>query len=304
MPNNVKKAYATINGVEAIASYDAETDLWTVETTAPIKSSWPQDGHVYQIILFAEDEAGNTVQMDSSDPNYGEMLKLRVLEKTPPIATITKPTTGSVLGQSNQLIKMEIKDVGDSGLDLNTVEFKVNGTDHSSQLEWTDNEAEDGTQISEFEAVGLSDGNNVITLSVKDNDGNKSVEDRVEFIVSTAAPTLEIDTPIEGLITNSSPITVSGKSEPGNQYVTITSVSINGENVSVEGGAFSKDVELDEGENEIVIIATDTVGNTVTVRRKVILDTHAPIITEVTTERTEVEAGGMIKITFRVTDNS
>ena len=91
MPTGVKTAYAMINGQKVVARYHEDTQRWSVETSAPAESSWSQPDHVYQITLHAEDNAGNTVEMTSSDPTYGDQLKVRVLEKTAPAATIIQP---------------------------------------------------------------------------------------------------------------------------------------------------------------------------------------------------------------------
>lgn len=301
MATNVKSAYAMINGVKTVAVYSEETQLWTVETAAPADSSWSLPGHVYEVTLHAEDEAGNTVTMDSTDPEYGEQLKIRVLEKTAPTALITYPTDQSVLGSSNQLIKLQIKDAGGSGIDLSSVEFKVNDTDYSSSLEWSETEPKDGSYTAQYQSTGLSDGNNTVSLTVSDNDGNKSKTHTVTFVISTAAPTLSITQPMEGLVTNDKTITVSGTTTPGSSYVTVSKVTVNGDDATLEdGGTFSYEVTLTEGSNTIIIVATDSVGNTVTVRRTVVLDTKAPIITDVHAERTIVDAGATIKITFKV----
>lgn len=77
----VKQSYAMVNGVKMLATYDSDTQLWTVEGNAPADSSWSQPDHVYKIELHAEDEAGNSTVMTADDKTYGNQLKLRVLEK-------------------------------------------------------------------------------------------------------------------------------------------------------------------------------------------------------------------------------
>ena len=131
-----------VNGVKMLAIYDSATQLWTVEGNAPADSSWSQPNHVYKIELHAEDEAGNSTVMTADDGTYGNQLKLRVLEKTKPTATIVSPTSGSVLGASAQDIKLEIKDTGGSGLNMATVVFKINDkTIANAELNWTDGAA-------------------------------------------------------------------------------------------------------------------------------------------------------------------
>lgn len=99
-------------------------------------------------------------------------------------------------------------------------------------------------------------------------------------------------------------MTVSGIAAAGSSAVTLAEVTINGTRVDVgEGGAFSKVVTgLQEGNNSIVIVAKDSLGKTTTVTRRVRVDTKAPVISDVVAQATTVDAGGRIKITFKVVD--
>lgn len=301
MASGIKTAYAMINGQKVVAQYKEETQSWTVETAAPAESSWSQPDHVYLITLHAEDNAGNTVEMTSSDPTYGEQLKVRVLEKTAPTATIVSPTQGSVIGVNEADIILEIRDAGGSGLNMQSVSFKLNGASIGS-LEWTD--GEDRKKTATYRASGLPDGSNSIELSVSDNDGNASNAASTSFIVSTAAPSLTVDTPAENLITNSPVVTVAGNVAPGSENVTIVSLTVNDQPVAVglNGGAYTYEHTLTEGANAITVKATDSAGNSTQVVRNVTLDTKIPVITDVLLESATVDAGGTIRITFKVTD--
>lgn len=301
MPTGVKTAYAMINGQKVVAQYHEDTQRWSVETSAPAESSWSQPDHVYQITLHAEDNAGNTVEMTSSDPTYGEQLKVRVLEKTAPTATIVSPTQGSVIGENEIDIVLEIQDAGGSGLNMESVSFKLNRVPVNS-LEWSDGDG--GKKTATYHATALPDGSNSIELSVTDNDGNKSNAASTSFIVSTAAPSLTVATPTEGLITNGSTVIVTGNVAPGNVNVTIASLTVNDQPVSVEpaGGEYSYEHRLSEGANVITVKATDSVGNSTQVVRNVTLDTKIPVITDVVLESATVDVGGTIRITFKVTD--
>lgn len=300
IPSNLKQVYAMVNGQRVNATYDTATQLYTIETTAPAASSWSQPDHVYTVTLYAEDQAGNTASVGPADKTYGDQLKIRVLEKTKPTAIIKAPTQGSVLGTKETTVSLEMYDEGGSGLNMSSVVFKVNNTSYASALSWSDS---GNKKVATYKATGLTDGSNTIVFSVQDNDGNASTQATVTFVVSTAAPSLEIKTPIEGLITNASPVTVTGTAKPGSSYVTISSVTVNGQNVNVgTTGEFSYDKALVEGANEIIIIATDSAGNSTTVRRNVTLDTKAPVISDVVAAALTVDASGTIKITFKVSE--
>lgn len=298
----IKETYIMFNGQKVVAQYDEKTKTWTATTNAPANSSWSQLDHVYKVEIHAVDAANNKATMTSADPTYGNQLKIRVLEKSKPTATIVSPTPGSVLGASEQDIVLEMSDAGGSGLNETTVVFTVNGESHAGDLSFTDHE---GKRRATYHATGLNDGQNTITFRVTDNDGNVSELATTTFVVSTTAPSLTVNTPTEGLITNSNKLTVTGSTTPGSNAVTIADVKVNNASVKLSGDrtkTFSHEVTLTEGKNTITIVSTDSIGKATTVTRHVTLDTKAPIITDVVAEATTVDAGGTIKITFKVAD--
>lgn len=298
----IKEAYIMFNDQKVVARYDEKTKTWTATTNAPANSSWSQPDHVYKVKIHAVDAANNEATMTSADPTYGDQLKIRVLEKSKPTATIVSPTQGSVLGASEQDIVLEMSDAGGSGLNETTVVFTVNGESHAGDLSFTDHESK---RRATYHATGLNDGQNTITFRVTDNDGNVSELATTTFVVSTTAPSLTVDTPTEGLITNSNRLTVTGSTTPGSDAVTIADVKVNNASVELSGDStktFSHKVTLTEGKNTITVVSTDSIGKATTVTRHVTLDTKAPIITDVVAEATTVDSGGTIKITFKVTD--
>ena len=298
----IKEAYIMFNGQKVVAQYDERTKTWTATTNAPANSSWSQPDHVYKVEIHAVDAANNKATMTSADPTYGDQLKIRVLEKSKPTATIVSPTQGSVLGASEQDIVLEMSDAGGSGLNETTVVFTVNGKSHAGDLSFTDHESK---RRATYHATGLNDGQNMITFQVTDNDGNVSELATTTFVVSTAAPSLTVDTPTEGLITNSNRLTVTGSTTPGSDAVTIADVKVNNASVKLSGDStktFSHEVTLTDGQNTITIVSTDSIGKATTVTRHVTLDTKAPIITDVVAKATTVDSGGTIKITFKVAD--
>lgn len=300
--SNIKEAYIMFNDQKVVARYDERTKTWTATTNAPANSSWSQPDHVYKVEIHAVDVANNEATMTSADPTYGDQLKIRVLEKSKPTATIVSPTQGSVLGASEQDIVLEMSDAGGSGLNETTVVFTVNGESHAGDLSFTDHESK---RRATYHATGLNDGQNKITFQVTDNDGNASELATTTFVVSTTAPSLTVNTPTEGLITNSNRLTVTGSTTPGSDAVTIADVKVNNASVELSGDStktFSHEVTLTEGENTITVVSTDSIGKATTVTRHVTLDTKAPVITNVVAEATTVDSGGTIKITFKVTD--
>ena len=297
--SEIARAYAVYKEQQYNASYSSSTQKWSVDIPSGSESSYSEDNHTYPIELHAFDAAGNETIMYATDPTYGDQLNIRVLEKTKPTATIISPTQGSVLGSATQDIKMELQDAGGSGLNMASVIFKVNNVQVTQGVSWSD---QGGKKVCTYHATNLSDGSNSVSLQVSDNDGNVSDVATVSFVISTSAPTLNITSPNDNLLTNSNKVTVAGTAA-GSDAVTLTEVTINGEAADVgEGGAFSKEITLTEGANTITIIAKDSLGKTTTVTRHVTVDTKAPIISDVEAEATTVDANGTIHLTFKVVD--
>lgn len=298
--SEITRAYAKYKGQQYNASYSSETQKWSVDIPSGSESSYSESNHTYPIELHAFDAAGNETIMYATDDTYGDQLNIRVLEKTKPTATIVSPTQDSVLGSATQDIKLELQDAGGSGLNMASVIFKINNVQVTQGVTWTD---QGGKKVCTYRATNLSDGSNSVSLQVTDNDGNVSDIATVSFVISTQAPTLNVTTPTDNLLTNSNKVTVSGTAAAGSDAVTLAEVTINSEKVSVgEGGAFSKEITLNEGANTITVIAKDNLGKTTTVTRRVTVDTKAPVISDVEAEATTVNANGTIHLTFKVVD--
>ena len=288
--SNIKKAVVRFNGQELVATYDAKTQLWTATATAPATSSYGQPDHVYKAEVFAQDQAGNSATVDSSDATYGAQLKIRVLEKTKPEGQIRTPSNGSVLGANTQNVVIAVSDNGGSGLNNASFKLKVNNT---------------AIPLKTAEA----DGANKVTFEFADNDGNAGTALTSNFTISTAAPALNITSPADNLLTNSKTVTVAGAATTAVTGVTISRVVIKVDSGTAEpvtlgaNGSFSKAVTLTtDGRHTITIIATDSLGKTTQVVRNVTIDTTKPVITDIHASATTVDAGGRIVFTFKVTD--
>lgn len=314
--SNIKKAVVRFNGQELVATYDPQTQLWTATATAPSTSSYGQPDHVYKAEVFAEDQAGNSASVNSSDATYGAQLKIRVLEKTKPEGQIRTPSNGSVLGTNIQNVLITVTDNGGSG--LNNASFKLKVNDNLVPLKAGDADgytieagsgADSGKTLIKYTAKNLADGANKVTFEFADNDGNHGDTLTSNFTISTSAPALNITSPADNLLTNSKTVTVAGDAT-----TQVTGVSISKVVIKIDGGAdnvvtlggngsFSKEITIDrDGRHTITIIATDSLGKTTQVVRNVTIDTTKPVITDIKASATTVDAGGRITFTFKVTD--
>ncbi|MFN0140524.1 MAG: hypothetical protein ACKVQW_10635, partial [Pyrinomonadaceae bacterium] len=90
----------------------------------------------------------------------------------------------------------------------------------------------------------------------------------------TTPPTITVQQPVDGLVTNAAQVTVSGTSSDESQ----TTIVVNGTMAAIQGNTFTATVMLNEGSNNISIQATDAAGNQSGVTRNVVRDSNAPVI--------------------------
>lgn len=126
--------------------------------------------------------------------------------------------------------------------------------------------SEDGSFTSE--QINLNFGTNSIYGQTKDEKGNKSLTSKpIVIVYDNEKPTLELTEPNDNeVVTGNKRVNVSGKTDSGNNWV-----SVNGARLIINSeGNFSHIVDLQDGENEIVVIAKDLAGNTTQITRRVI----------------------------------
>jgi hypothetical protein len=95
----------------------------------------------------------------------------------------------------------------------------------------------------------------------------------VRVSVDTLPPFLDITYPAQELLVNTTSVEVTGRTEPG------CTVRIDGEPVPFYLGQFSAEVNLQEGTNEILVMARDPAGNINSSLVRVTRDTIAPGLT-------------------------
>ena len=103
-------------------------------------------------------------------------------------------------------------------------------------------------------SIVIKPGSNKLVAVAVDPNSN-AVSRSVTVIQDTMPPTLTILTPENGTVTNQDSIVVGGLTEPG------ASLTINGIDILVNTGRFNAYIPLDEGENQIVVVAMDKAMN-------------------------------------------
>lgn len=295
----IKTVTAIINGNEATLTLNSSTGKYEATITAPSKSSYTLSGHYYPVTIKATDTAGNTTTKDASDSTLGASLRLVVKEKVAPVSTFVNPTAGAYIINNKPTFTWKVTD-NDSGVNPDTIGITIDsGSKITSGI--TKTAITNGYQCSYTPSTALSDGSHTVKVDATDFDGNAATQISIQFKIDTVPPTLTVNNPIDGLITNNKSLTVSGTTNDATSSP--VTVKINGTAATVSPtGAFSTTVTLTEGSNTITVVATDSAGKSSTVTRKITLDTKAPTISAVTLTPNPVDGGKTFIISATVTD--
>lgn len=303
MPN-IQTVSALINGQSYELTLNASTGKYEAVITAPSKSSYTiNSGHYYDVAVTAADNAGNSTTVNASDATLGASLKLVVKEKTAPVITIESPTAGATLTNNKPTITVKVTD-NDSGVNTSTFKLVI---DSGAEVKWSSGTATpitNGYSWTYTPTTALADGSHTIKVNVSDNDGNAATQKTATVKVDTTPPVLNVSAPADGIYTNQTSGVVSGTTNDVDSSPVTVTITVNGTDqgtVTVASdGKFSHNVTYTEGDNAIVIKATDAAGKYSTVERTVHVNTVAPKIKMVTITPNPVNAGSTYTITVEV----
>lgn len=290
-----------INGSWYVLSPTETPGQYSAQVTAPGTTSYNEPGGYYNVKAEATNDAGTVGQADAGTV---EGLKFYVRETVAPTITVVLPTTGATVTNNKQPVVFNITDqASGSGVKLSSVVVKLDGTPVSSG-EVTHSAISNGYSFTYTPASPLDNGNHTVEINAEDNDGNAATAKSTTFKVDTVPPSLNITSPSEGLVTNTSALTVAGTTNDATSSPVTVKISLNGADqgaVTVESsGAFSKAITLREGANVIVVTATDSAGLESSVTRNVTLDTSVPQIISATIVPNPADTGETVIITVTV----
>ncbi len=298
----IQTVQANVNGTWHTLTYNPENQRWEATITAPGATSFNQPGGYYNVQVRATNTAGTQGTADGSTlPG----LQLIVKETVAPVITITSPSNGARVTNSNQPVTFTVVDeAGGSGVDLDSVVVKLDNNPVSAG-EITHSAVTNGYSFTFTPASPMGDGSHTVTVDASDNDGNAAAQKSTTFIVDTVAPSLNVTSPTDGLVTNNASITVTGTSNDATSSPVTVTVQLNSQDqgaVTVEpNGSFSKSITLATGANVIVVTSTDQAGKSTSVTINVTLDTSVPQIVSATITPNPVDAGQTMVISVQIT---
>lgn len=292
----ISQVRAQVNGTWYTLTYDSASGAYKATITAPGATSYNQSGGYYNVTVEATNDAGTKATADGSTITG---LRLVVKERVAPVITILSPSTGAYVSNSKQPVVFNITDEdGGSGVDLNSVVVKLDGTAVAASAV-THTAISSGYSFTYTPASAMSDGSHTVEISASDHDGNAATAKSTTFTVDTVPPTLNVTAPSDGLVVNSSSVTVKGTTNDATSSPVTITIKLNGVDqgdVTVSGGSFSKVLTLAEGSNTIHVTATDAAGKASTVTRTITLDTSVPTIQSASIAPNPVDAGATMVI--------
>lgn len=298
----ISQVRAKVNGTWYTLTLNSSTGKYEATITAPGATSYNQSGGYYNVTVEATNTAGTKGTADGSTLTG---LRLVVKEKVAPVITIMSPSSGAYVTNSKQPVVFTIVDEdGGSGIDLNTLTVKQDGTTVAAGTLKTTS-ITNGYSVTYTPASALSDGSHTVTVNVSDHDGNAATQKSTTYKVDTVPPTLNITSPTDGLITATSSLNVSGKTNDATSSPVTVKIKLNGKDqgsITVgSDGSFSKSITLAEGGNTIEITATDAAGKSSSVTRTVTLDISVPKVVSATITPNPVDAGATMVISVEIT---
>lgn len=299
----INQVRAQLNGTWYTLALNSSTGKYEATVTAPGATSYNQTGGYYNVTVEATNTAGTVTTVNASNLDG---LKLVVKERVKPVITILSPSGGAYVTNSKQPVVFTVVDeAGGSGVNLSSVVVKLDGTAVAAATV-THTAVTNGYSFTYTPSAALSDGSHKVAITASDNDGNAADQKSTAFTVDTVPPMLNVTSPTEGFITNSSSVTVAGTTNDATSSPVTVKIKLNGTDqgaVTVSSsGAFSKAVTLANGKNTIVVTATDAAGKESSVTRTVTLDTTKPKITAATITPNPVDAGKSVVISVTITE--
>jgi len=211
----------------------------------------PDGEHIIWVMMVALD-----------DQNVSDSVTV-MADTTPPLLTIITPSEGEKLGESDVSISWLGSD-GTSGIASYWISMDL--------IQW-----ENLGLITSLDLIDLEEGEHRIGIRAYDSLGNNRTA-WVVFVVDLTAPSLTILSPLEGMITNLSSMSVSWEAEDQWGIDTVR-LKLDDDHWSNCTGTFSRTLTgLTHGNHMILLEATDIAGNVRSVSVEISVDLEPPLL--------------------------
>jgi|GEM_PF-2390382 len=221
-------------------------------------------GYPYDYAIGVDQSSKNNgaYYMYTQDPYYGGYVLMQL-----------KPEDGNIMIRAVLDKKINTATLTEPAQDIVTVEDTVNvsgtvikDTPINIYVNGQLRETVQSVNNTFTTTLTLAEGNNIVTAACQSTTGQGPESNPINIIRDTIAPKLDITSPVDGTVTRNYTISVDGIVDD----FTKTTVKINGKIIGeAEYMTFSSNLELHDGENIIIIEATDLAGHTTVVTRRV-----------------------------------
>lgn len=210
-----------------------------------------------------------TVQLTDRAGNVTTETREILMDETPPTVYNQNPANGQSVGTAQPNIKADYMDLS-SGINVKELRFYLDGIDVTDQSQIS------GSGVTFFPQNGLNKGTHNVKVQIADIAGNIQ-SSSWDFNVDLDT-FVSISQPVEKIITNKSITEVAGLTEKGNTL----KLSVNDKEIAtltnVDEKYSFKDVQLNEGSNNIKVEATDLFNHVSSSEVHVTLDTKNPAV--------------------------
>lgn len=212
-------------------------------------------------------EGSNTITVTATDGTDTRSCSVTVtLDTVLPVVTITCPPNNYITGDQTLTITGTIDDTS-----ITQATLTLNGDDDTITI----------SAGAFSQSVTLEEGINTISVSATDSAGNTGTSGSFVVTYDATRPAVSITSPINGYVTGSASLTISG-TVVDSPAITEATLRLNGSDstITVTDNNFSQGVTLSPGVNTVEVTASDSSGNAgssgiITVT----LDKTAPVVT-------------------------
>ena len=228
-------------------------------------------------------EGQNSLQVTATDAagNTSNATRNVVRDSIAPVVDLEHPDNGFATNAAQVTVAGTLTDQTATTITVNGTNVQINQNNFSTVVPLN------------------NDGTFTITLQATDAAGNQTEVTR-SVTRDTFAPTLTVTEPLNAIISADGLVQVSGSTTD----TTPVTVSANDFELTVAGdGSFSGRITVEEGEAQILVVATDAAGNTTDTTRTITIDQSPPVI-----ENIQPAAGALVdspaSISAHITDAS
>jgi RHS repeat-associated protein len=226
------------------------TVSWTVQEEHPGTAGATLDGQPFESGGLVSAPGPHTLVVTARDGagNEATVTRAFVIDTAPPSMTVEAPADGLVTGAADVALVVAVSDDGP------LADVRVGGVSMTR-----------GPDGKYRHTLPLMEGGNAFMVEALDAAGN-SASALLQVVRDSEAPLLVVTSPEDGAVVTAPTVTVSGTVTDA----TAVTLTLGGGQVTLEaGGAFSVTQALRQGDNTVVLVATDAAGHQTTVSRAV-----------------------------------